>query len=42
MTPTANRLACIIVDDNEINRLTLEHLVDLTPELELVASLPGD
>ncbi|RZK25658.1 MAG: response regulator transcription factor, partial [Hymenobacter sp.] len=41
MTPTANRLACIIVDDNEINRLTLEHLVDLTPELELVASLPG-
>ncbi|MDJ0364591.1 LytTR family DNA-binding domain-containing protein [Hymenobacter sp. H14-R3] len=42
MTTTAtNRLACIIVDDNEINRLTLEHLVDLTPELELVASLPG-
>lgn len=34
-------LTCIIVDDNEINRLTLEHLVDLTPELELVASLPG-
>ncbi len=41
MTPPANRLTCIIVDDNEINRLTLEHLVDLTPELELVASLPG-
>ena len=39
--PTSNRLTCIIVDDNEINRLTLEHLVDLTPELELVASLPG-
>lgn len=39
--PTTNRLTCIIVDDNEINRLTLEHLVDLTPELELVASLPG-
>ncbi len=34
-------LTCIIVDDNEINRLTLEHLVDLTPELQLVASLPG-
>ncbi|WP_223648983.1 LytR/AlgR family response regulator transcription factor [Hymenobacter psoromatis] len=34
-------LTCIIVDDNEINRLTLEHLVDLTPELVLVASLPG-
>jgi two-component system LytT family response regulator len=39
--PTTARLTCIIVDDNEINRLTLEHLVDLTPELELVASLPG-
>jgi len=39
--PNATRLTCIIVDDNEINRLTLEHLVDLTPELELVASLPG-
>lgn len=38
---TTTRLTCIIVDDNEINRLTLEHLVDLTPELELVASLPG-
>lgn len=37
-TPT---LTCVIVDDNEINRLTLEHLVDLTPELSLVASLPG-
>lgn len=32
---------CVIVDDNEINRLTLEHLVELTPELALVASLPG-
>jgi two-component system LytT family response regulator len=40
MSSTA-RLTCIIVDDNEINRITLEHLVDLTPELELVASLPG-
>ncbi|TDN36499.1 response regulator transcription factor [Hymenobacter sp. UV11] len=40
MTHTAP-LTCIIVDDNEINRLTLEHLVDLTPELQLVASLPG-
>lgn len=34
-------LTCVIVDDNEINRLTLEHLVDLTPGLTLVASLPG-
>ncbi|NML63798.1 response regulator transcription factor [Hymenobacter sp. RP-2-7] len=32
-------LACVIVDDNEINRLTLEHLVDLSPELTLTASL---
>jgi two-component system LytT family response regulator len=39
--PNSARLTCIVVDDNEINRLTLEHLVDLTPELELVASLPG-
>ena len=39
--PHSAPLTCIIVDDNEINRLTLEHLVDLTPELELVASLPG-
>jgi len=40
MLPAAP-LTCIIVDDNEINRLTLEHLVDLTPELQLLASLPG-
>lgn len=40
MSPAAP-LTCIIVDDNEINRLTLEHLVDLTPELQLLASLPG-
>jgi DNA-binding LytR/AlgR family response regulator len=36
---SAAPLACIIVDDNEINRLTLEHLVDLSPELTLTASL---
>ena len=41
MSATATPLTCVIVDDNEINRLTLEHLVDLTPELTLVASLPG-
>jgi len=40
MVPAAP-LTCVIVDDNEINRLTLEHLIDLTPELKLVASLPG-
>jgi DNA-binding LytR/AlgR family response regulator len=32
-------LTCVIVDDNEINRLTLAHLIDLTPDLQLVASL---
>ncbi|TVT38416.1 response regulator transcription factor [Hymenobacter setariae] len=41
MPATTTTLTCVIVDDNEINRLTLEHLVDLTPELTLVASLPG-
>lgn len=41
MLPATIPLTCVIVDDNEINRLTLEHLVDLTPELNLVASLPG-
>ncbi|RYY16936.1 MAG: response regulator transcription factor [Cytophagaceae bacterium] len=41
MPATATPLTCVIVDDNEINRLTLEHLVDLTPELTLTASLPG-
>ena len=30
---------CAIIDDDEINRLTLEHYISLTPELELVASL---
>jgi two-component system LytT family response regulator len=40
-TPIPAPLTCVIVDDNEINRLTLEHLVDLTPELTLVESLPG-
>ncbi|QJX45485.1 response regulator transcription factor [Hymenobacter taeanensis] len=32
-------LTCVIVDDNEINRLTLAHLIELTPDLQLVASL---
>ena len=41
MSTPATPLTCVIVDDNEINRLTLEHLVDLTPELTLAASLPG-
>ncbi|OGX91107.1 LytR/AlgR family response regulator transcription factor [Hymenobacter coccineus] len=34
-------LTCVVVDDNEMNRLTLEHLIELTDGLKLVASL-GD
>lgn len=37
----ARPLTCIVVDDNEMNRLTLEHLIELTEGLVLVASL-GD
>ncbi|GAA4374786.1 LytTR family DNA-binding domain-containing protein [Hymenobacter koreensis] len=37
---TRSPLRCVVVDDNEINRLTLEHYVGLTEDLELVASLP--
>lgn len=33
-------LSCIIVDDNAINRLTLEQFVRITDGLELAASLP--
>ncbi|MBC6988536.1 MULTISPECIES: LytR/AlgR family response regulator transcription factor [Hymenobacter] len=33
------KLSCVIIDDNEINRLTLEHFVEMTETLELVASL---
>ena len=36
--PPSTKLTCLLVDDNEMNRLTLEHLIELTPELELVAS----
>ncbi|RAK65129.1 LytR/AlgR family response regulator transcription factor [Hymenobacter edaphi] len=38
--PASSVLRVVIVDDNEINRLTLEHYVSLTDGLELVASLP--
>lgn len=34
------RLRCVIIDDNEINRLTLEHFVEMTDSLEVAASLP--
>ena len=33
-------LRCVIIDDNEINRLTLEHFVEMTDTLALTASLP--
>lgn len=32
-------LTCAIIDDDEINRLTLEHYIELTPNLKLVGSL---
>ena len=32
-------LTCAIIDDDEINRLTLEHYISLSPELQLEASL---
>ncbi|MBC6608078.1 response regulator transcription factor [Hymenobacter sp. BT188] len=34
------RLRCVIIDDNEINRLMLEHFVEMTESLEVAASLP--
>ena len=40
MPNTTPTLHCAIIDDNEINRLTLEHMVELTDGLELAASLP--
>jgi len=32
-------LTCAIIDDDEINRLTLEHYIELTPTLKLVGSM---
>ncbi|MBD2766907.1 response regulator transcription factor [Hymenobacter sp. BT664] len=32
-------LTCAIIDDDEINRLTLEHYIELTPSLKLISSL---
>ena len=34
-------LNCAIIDDDEIARLTLERFVEESPDLHLVASLPG-
>ena len=33
-------LRCGIVEDSEMNRLTLAHFVELTPDLILAANLP--
>jgi DNA-binding LytR/AlgR family response regulator len=32
-------LTCAVIDDDEINRLTLEHYIELSPHLKLEASL---
>ncbi|MCI1186924.1 LytTR family DNA-binding domain-containing protein [Hymenobacter sp. DH14] len=37
--PDSDPLACVIVEDNEMNRLTLEHFVAITPGLTLQAAL---
>ena len=40
MNPTAAPLACVIIDDNEINRFTLERAVQRHDQLTLAASFP--
>ncbi|UOR04725.1 LytTR family DNA-binding domain-containing protein [Hymenobacter aerilatus] len=37
--PTTPTLSCLIVDDDPVNRLTLEHYISLTDSLSLTASL---
>lgn len=39
-TSSAFPLACVIADDNEMNRLLLEHYIDMTEGLTLVGSFP--
>lgn len=39
--PASSVLTCAILDDDEINRFTLEHYIELTPSLKLEASLSG-
>ncbi|UOG73914.1 response regulator [Hymenobacter tibetensis] len=34
-------LTCAVLDDDEINRFTLEHYIELSGSLQLVASLSG-
>ncbi|WP_324677796.1 LytR/AlgR family response regulator transcription factor [Hymenobacter sp. GOD-10R] len=40
-TAPSKTLTCAILDDNEINRLTLEHYIEMNSSLQLVASLAG-
>lgn len=42
MSPTAPlaKLTCVVVDDNEMNRLTLEHYVGITEGLALAGAFP--
>lgn len=37
--PARSTLSCLIIDDDAINRLTLEHYISLTSSLSLTASL---
>ena len=38
---TPQQFTCAILDDDEINRFTLEHYIELSGSLQLVASLTG-
>ena len=40
-TTTPQQFTCAILDDDEINRFTLEHYIGLSGSLQLVASLTG-
>ena len=40
-TTTPQPFTCAILDDDEINRFTLEHYIELSGSLQLVASLTG-
>ena len=40
-TTTPQQFTCAILDDDEINRFTLEHYIELSGSLQLVASLTG-
>jgi len=40
-TTTPKQFTCAILDDDEINRFTLEHYIELSGSLQLTASLTG-